>query len=118
LGGRLLVSGGAKLDAASSSSDWVGGAQDIVDNLPSVGHVITNFTHPAHGYHFNLRTSRFVNIANEIHPDFVPSLKNEKIILDAIKISKDADKKVILYIATGGPSARGGTPDNATYKAA
>ncbi|MBP0905411.1 T9SS type A sorting domain-containing protein [Mariniflexile gromovii] len=117
-GVRLIVSGGSKLDNNAADDDWVTGAQEIVDELPSAGHVITNFTHPAHGYHFTLRTNANVDIANEIHPDFVPSLENEQIILDVINVLKNGGKKVILYIATDGPSARGGTPDNATYEAA
>lgn len=117
-GVRLIVSGGSKLDSSAGSNDWVAGAQEIVNDLPTAGHVITNFTHPAHGYHFVLRTNPNVDIANEIHPDFVPSLQNEKIILDVIDALRNGGKKVILYIATDGPSATGGTPDNATYKAA
>mgnify|MGYP000302137093 FL=1 len=115
-GVRLTVSGGLKLD--NSNADWVKGAQDIVERLPNVGHIITNFTHPAHGYYFTLRGNANVDIASEIHPEFVPSLENEKIILEVIKVFKRADKKVILYLATDGPSARGGTPDNAEYLAA
>lgn len=117
-GVRLIVSGGSKLDSNAADDDWVAGAKEIVDELPSAGHVITNFTHPAHGYHFTLRTNANVDIANEIHPDFVPSLENEQIILDVINELKSGGKKVILYVATDGPSARGGTPDNATYEAA
>ncbi|WP_299668740.1 hypothetical protein [uncultured Polaribacter sp.] len=74
-GVRLIVSGGSKLNSGAANNDWVTGAQEIVDDLPTVGHVITNFTHPAHGYHFTLRTTANVDITNEIHPDFVPSLE-------------------------------------------
>ncbi|MDX2431690.1 MAG: hypothetical protein QNK35_12210, partial [Bacteroides sp.] len=117
-GVRLIVEGGVELDKASSYSDWVLGAQEIVDSLPNVGHVFTNFTHRAHGYWFTLRDNPYVDIANEIHPDFVPSIENEQIILDVIDVLKKGGKKVILYIATDGPSARSGTRDNAEYKAA
>ena len=117
-GVRLIVEGGVKLDNASPYSDWVKAAQEIVDSLPTVGHVFTNFTHRAHGYWFTLRDNPYVDIANEIHPEFVPSPENEQIILDVIDVLKKGGKKVILYIATDGPSARGGTRDNAEYKAA
>ncbi|WP_299668882.1 hypothetical protein [uncultured Polaribacter sp.] len=117
-GVRLIVEGGVELDKASSYSDWVKGAQNIVDNLPTVGHVFTNFTHRAHGYWFTLRDNPYVDIAKEIHPEFVPSPENEKIILDVIDILHKGGKKVILYIATDGPSARSGTRNNAEYKAA
>ncbi len=117
-GVRLIVEGGVELDKASSYSDWVKGAQDVVDNLPTVGHVFTNFTHRAHGYWFTLRDNPYVDVAKEIHPEFVPSLENEKIILDVIDILHKAGKKVILYIATDGPSARSGTKNNAEYRKA
>ena len=106
------------MDKASSYSDWIKGAQEIVDSLPTVGHVFTNFTHRAHGYWFTLRENPYVDIASEIHPEFVPSLENEQIILDVIDVLKKGGKKVILYIATDGPSARSGTRDNAEYLAA
>ncbi len=117
-GVRLIVEGGVELDRASESSDWVKGAQEIVDSLPTVSHVFTNFTHRASGYWFTLRDNPYVDIAKEIHPEFVPSLENEQIILDVIDVLKKGGKKVILYIATDGPSARSGTRDNAEYKAA
>ncbi|WP_139958821.1 T9SS type A sorting domain-containing protein [Flavicella sediminum] len=124
-GVRLIVSGGTKLnvDAAKNNSTandngWVAGAQEIVDNLPSVGHVITNFTHPAHAYLYTLRTNPNVDIANEIHPDFVPSLENEKIILDVINTLKNGGKKVILYLAIDGPPKGEGTAQKDEYEAA
>lgn len=117
-GVRLIVEGGVELDKTADSRDWVKGAQEIVDSLPTVGHVFTNFTHRAHGYWFTLRDNPYVDIANEIHPEFVPSLENEQIILDVIDVFKKGGKKVILYIATDGPSARSGTEDNAEYKEA
>ena len=79
-------------------------AQQIVDNLPNVGHVITNFTHPAHGYYYTLRDNPYVDVANDIHSAMVPSLANEQIIIDVINVFKNASKKVILYVNAGGPS--------------
>lgn len=117
-GVRLIVEGGVELDKASPSSDWVKGAQEIVDNLPTVDYVFTNFNHRAHGYWFTLRENPYVDIAKEIHPEFVPSLENEKIILDAIDVLKKGGKKVVLYIATDGPSARSGTANNKEYRLA
>jgi hypothetical protein len=102
-GVRFNLNGGIRLDN-TSNYDWVAGAQEIVDNLPNVGHVITNFTHPAHGYYYTLRDNPYVDIANDIHPAMVPTIENEEIILDVISIFKNAGKKVILYVNAGGPS--------------
>jgi hypothetical protein len=109
-GVRFNMNGGIKLDN-TSQYDWVGGAQQIVNNLPSVGYVITNFTHPAHGYYYTLRDNPYVDIANEIHPAMVPSLENEQIILDVIDVFKNSGKKVILYVNAGGPSSIQGNVD-------
>ena len=109
-GVRFNLHGGIRLDN-DSAYDWVGGAQEIVDNLPAVGHIITNFTHPAHGYFYTLRDNPYVDVANEIHPGMVPSLENEQIILDAINIFKSAGKKVILYVNGAGPSVIQGNID-------
>ncbi|WP_339881467.1 T9SS type A sorting domain-containing protein [Polaribacter vadi] len=108
---RFNLNGGYKLDA-TSNYDWVAGAQQIVDNLPAVGHIITNFTHPAHGYFYTLRDNPYVDVANEIHPAMVPSLENEKIILDIINVFKNSGKKVILYLNAGGPSKIQGNVDD------
>ncbi|MBQ4857818.1 hypothetical protein [Pseudoalteromonas sp. MMG007] len=97
------VDGGYKLDKTANSSNWVAGAEQIVKNLPSVGHVITSFTHPAHAYLFTLRDNNNVDVA-AIHPDMVPSIENEKIILDVINVYRRAGKKVILYLNAAGPS--------------
>ena len=115
-GVRLLVSGGLYLE--NSDADWRAGAQEIVDNLPTTGYVIANLTHPAHGYYFTLRTHPYIDVANDIHPDFVPSLEKEEMVLETYDILKKGGKKIILYIATDGPSALSGTPDNAAYKLA
>jgi len=104
-GVRLNMFGGFRLDDASDQLDWVAGAQEIVDNLPAVGHVITNATHPAQGYYYTLRDNNYIDIANEIHPAMVPSLENEQIILDVIDVFRNSGKKVILYLNGGGPSA-------------
>lgn len=109
-GVRFNLNGGIRLDN-TEDYDWVGGAQQIVDNLPAVGHVITNFTHPAHGYFYTLRDNPYVDIANEIHPGMVPSLENEQIILDVINVFKTAGKKVILYVNGAGPSVIQGNVD-------
>lgn len=97
------VNGGYKLDEVTDSSDWVAGAEEIIVNLPSVGHVITSFTHPAHAFLFTLRNNNNVDVA-AIHPDMVPTLENEQIIFDVINAYRAAGKKVILYINTAGPS--------------
>nr|BDG62585.1 fucoidanase [Flavobacterium sp.] len=109
-GVRFNLPGGYYLDN-ESSSNWVAGVQQIVDNLPAVGHVMTNFTHPAHGYYYTLRDNPYVDVASEIHPAMVPSLENEKIILDIINVLKNSGKKVILYINGGGPSNIQGSSD-------
>lgn len=109
-GVRFNLNGGIKLDD-TSNYNWVAGAQQIVDNLPAVGHVITNFTHPAHGYYYTLRDNPYVDIANEIHPAMVPSLENEQIILNVIEVFKNSGKKVILYVNGGGPSKIQGSID-------
>ncbi|WP_179336173.1 T9SS type A sorting domain-containing protein [Winogradskyella costae] len=109
-GVRFNVHGGIRLDN-DSGDDWVAGAQEIVDNLPAVGHVITNFTHPAHGYFYTLRDNPYVDIANEIHPGMVPSIENEQIILDVIDVFRNAGKKVILYVNGAGPAVIQGNVD-------
>ncbi len=109
-GVRFNVNGGIRLDN-TEDYEWVAGAQQIADNLPAVGHVITNFTHPAHGYFYTLRGNTQVDVANEIHPGMVPSLENEQIILDAINIFKASGKKVILYVNGAGPSSIQGNVD-------
>jgi hypothetical protein len=100
-----LVDGGYKLDAAADTTDYVAGAQQIVENLPEAGHVITFFTGAAHPHIYTLRTNNYIDIANDIHPDMVPSLENEQIILDVIETFRAADKKVILYLNAAGPDS-------------
>jgi len=99
------VDGGYKLDQSVDvgSAHWVAGAEEIVKNLPSSGHVITSFTHPAHAFLFTLRDNDNVDVA-AIHPDMVPQIENEQIIFDVINVYRKAGKKVILYLNAAGPS--------------
>ena len=97
------VDGGYKLDASAGKSNWQLGAEEIVNNIPDADYVITSFTHPAHAYLFTLRTNNNVDVST-IHPDMVPSLENEQIILDVIDIYRESGKKVILYLNAAGPS--------------
>ncbi|MDO6802479.1 Ig-like domain-containing protein [Wenyingzhuangia sp. 1_MG-2023] len=118
-GVRFTVQGGSKLDAVvAAGANYSNGVKQIADTLKTLGYVISNLTNNAHGYHYTLRNHPYIDIANEIHPDFVPSEENEQIIIDALQAFKNSGKKVILYIASDGPSATGGTPNNAEYKAA
>jgi len=99
------VDGGYKLDQSvdAGTAHWVAGAEKIIQNLPSSGHVITSFTHPAHAFLFTLRDNDNVDVA-AIHPDMVPQLENEQIIFDVINVYRKAGKKVILYLNAAGPS--------------
>lgn len=95
------VFGGERLDEeVDNNYDYRAGAQKIVDDLPAVGHIITNLSYFAHSYYFTLRQNDNIDIATEIHESLVPSLENEKIILDVLQTFKDGDKKIILYIST------------------
>ncbi len=95
------VFGGERLDAeVAGGYDLLGGAQEIVAELPAVGHVITNLSYFAHSYYFPLRENRYVDVANEIHSSIVPSVENGEIIYEVLQTFKDANKKVILYIST------------------
>ena len=95
------VFGGERLDTeVAGGYDLEGGAKEVVDNLPAVGHVITNLSYFAHSHYFTLRNNNNVDVANEIHESLVPSLENEKIIFDVLKTYKDSGKKIILYIST------------------
>ncbi len=96
------VFGGERLDdeVDNNNYDYKSGAQEIVDELPAVGHIITNLSYFAHSYYFTLRQNDNVDIANEIHESMVPTLENEKLILDVLQTFKDADKRIILYVST------------------
>nr|WP_299069490.1 discoidin domain-containing protein [uncultured Allomuricauda sp.] len=95
------VYGGGKLNAEMNSNnpDYVSGAQEIVDELPAVGHVITNMTNFANAQWFTLSANANVDVANEIHSTMVPNAANDEIIFDVLQTFKDGDKKVILYIS-------------------
>jgi len=110
------VDGGYKLDKSAAKSNWKEGAKQIVKNIPTAKYVITSFTHPAHGYLFTLRTNENVDVS-AIHPDMVPSLENEQIILDVIDIYRKAGKKIILYLNVAGPSMASERKDPKIQKA-
>jgi len=103
-GVRLIVRGGSDLDKyVDNGYDYRAGAQEIVDKLPAVGHVITNFTNNAHAHLFTLRNNENVDSVmgkpgSIIYEEFVPSLEREQIIIDVINILKEGGKKVILYL--------------------
>ncbi|WP_115816017.1 T9SS type A sorting domain-containing protein [Winogradskyella eximia] len=95
------VYGGERLDSeVAGGYDYSAGAQEIVDELPATGHVITNLTNFAKSYYFTLRDNPNVDIATEIDELLVPSLENEAIIFDVLQKFQDAGKKNILYIST------------------
>ncbi|MEP1490149.1 MAG: hypothetical protein ABJK28_17150, partial [Algibacter sp.] len=95
------VFGGERLDTeVNNGYDHRAGAQEIVDNLPAVGHIITNLSYFAHSHYFTLRANSNVDVANEIHESLIPSLANETIIFDVLQTFKDSGKKIILYIST------------------
>ncbi|WP_344931021.1 carbohydrate-binding protein, partial [Aquimarina addita] len=104
-GARLYVRGGANLDqyVDDKGYDYVAGAQEMVDKYTTMGHVLTNMTQNARTNRFTLRYNPNVaakkgNAKAIIHEDFVPSEENEQVIIDVIKIFKDAGKKVLLYL--------------------
>ncbi|WP_139959462.1 hypothetical protein [Flavicella sediminum] len=95
------IYGGERLDSeVSGGYAYLNGAQQIVDELPAVGHVITNLTNFAKSYYFTLRGNDNVDIATEIDESMVPSLQNESIIFEVLQKFRKAGKKNILYIST------------------
>lgn len=95
------IYGGKRLDSeVAGGYDYRAGAQQIVDELPAVGHIITNLSNFAKSYYFTLRGNENVDIATEIDEFLIPSLENEQIIFDVLQKFKDAGKKNILYIST------------------
>jgi len=95
------VYGGERLDSeVAGGYDLPAGAQEVVDELPAVGHVITNLSYFAHSHYFTLRQNSNVDVANEIHEALVPSVANENIIFEVMQKFIDDGKKVILYIST------------------
>ncbi len=98
-GVRLIIRGGKDLDTfVANGYDYVEAARQIVRDYPNIGHVMTNLTNNANSSLYTLRQNNYIDIANEIHPDFVPSLENEQVIFDVIQVFRDAGIKVILYI--------------------
>ena len=95
------IYGGERLDSeVAGGYDYSAGAQQIIDELPATGHVITNLSNFAKSYYFTLRDNPNVDIATEIDELLVPTLENEDIIFDVLQKFKDAGKKNILYIST------------------
>mgnify|MGYP003644131810 CR=1 FL=1 len=95
------VFAGERLDAeVSTGHDPLGGAQEIVEELPAVGHVITNLSYFAHSHLFTMRENTNVDVGAEIHESLVPTLENQEMVLKTFQTIKDAGKKIILYIST------------------
>ena len=117
-GGRFYVRGGQNLDEYVASKndggkgyDYIAGAHEMANSYPTMGHVITNGTNNAKAQLWTLRTNPNVDAVmgasnSIIDEEFVPSLENEKIIIDVINILKTAGKKVILYVNTQSPANR------------
>ncbi|WP_339881473.1 T9SS type A sorting domain-containing protein [Polaribacter vadi] len=95
------IYGGERLDSeVKGGYNYIAGAQEIIDELPATGHIITNLSNFAKSYYFTLRGNENVDIAAEIDESFVPSLENEAIIFDVLQMFRNAGKKNILYIST------------------
>ena len=95
------VFGGERLDAeVAGGYDLPSGAQEVIDELPATGHIITNLSYFAHSHYFTLRGNNNVDIATEIHESLVPSLENEAIIFEVLQKFQNSGKKIILYIST------------------
>ncbi|MDW5290821.1 discoidin domain-containing protein [Formosa sp. PL04] len=96
------VYGGTRMDfeIETNNYDYVAGSQEIADELPTVGHIITNLTNFAKSDHFTLSANANVDVVNEIHPSIVPNAANDEVIFDVLQNFKNSGKKVILYIST------------------
>jgi len=95
------VFGGERLDTeVAGGYDLPSGAQEVIDELPATGHIITNLSYFAHSHYFTLRENNNVDVAAEIHESLVPSTENEAIILEVLQKFQDSGKKIILYIST------------------
>jgi len=95
------VFGGERLDAeVAGGYDLPSGAQEVIDELPATGHIITNLSYFAHSHYFTLRENNNVDVAAEIHESLVPTLENEAIIFEVLQKFQDSEKKIILYIST------------------
>ncbi|CAH8283021.1 putative secreted protein (Por secretion system target) [Mariniflexile fucanivorans] len=100
-GATFPVYGGERLDAEiATGHDPLGGVQELVTELPAVGHVITNLSYFAHSHYFNVRDNTNVDVATEIHESLVPSAENQEIMLEVLQTLKNSGKKIILYIST------------------
>jgi len=96
------VFGGERLDSeVAGGYDLVSGAQEIVDELPEVGHIITNLSYFAHSHYFTFSTNANIDLATEIDPSLVPTSPNDEIIFDVLDIFKNSGKRIILYIHVG-----------------
>lgn len=95
------VFGGERLDSeVKGGYELPKGAQEVVDELPAVGHIITNLSYFANSHYFTIRQNSNVDVVNEIHESLVPTEENEAIIYEVMQKFKDSGKKVILYIST------------------
>lgn len=100
-GATFPVFGGERLDTeVAGGYKLVSGAQELVDELPTVGHIMTNLSYFAHSHYFPTSRNSNVDVANEIHPSIVPTSPNDEIIFEVLQVFKDADKKIVLYIST------------------
>ena len=96
------VFGGERLDSELAGGyDLRSGAQEIVDELPEVGHIISNLSYFAHSHYFTFGTNANIDLATEIDPSLVPTSPNDEIIFDVLDIFKNSGKKIILYIHVG-----------------
>ncbi|MFC2110785.1 hypothetical protein ACFLSU_09475, partial [Bacteroidota bacterium] len=117
-GARLYVRGGETLNEyvkpisdGGKGYDYVTGAKEIISNYPTMGHIITNATNNANAHLWTLRTNENVDAVMGttgaiIDEEFVPSLENEQIIINAIRTFKNANKKVLLYLNGMSPAER------------
>ncbi|QXP71059.1 T9SS type A sorting domain-containing protein [Polaribacter sp. R2A056_3_33] len=100
-GGTFPVFGGERLDTEiATGHDPIGGVNELVTELPALGHVITNLSYFAHSHYFNVRDNTNVDVASEIHESLVPSAENQEIMLEVLQTLKNSGKKIILYIST------------------
>lgn len=88
--------------AKGSEYDYAAGAREIVSELNTIGHVITNFTGFAHGQYFTLHHNPNVDIATEIHASSVPGEENDHVMEEVLSIFREAGIKTILYMALDG----------------
>ena len=96
------VFGGERLDSeVAGGYDLVSGAQEIVDELPEVGHIITNLSYFAHSHYFTFSKNANIDLATEIDPSLVPTNPNDEIIFDVLDIFRNSGKRIILYIHVG-----------------